>query len=329
MKLPDKNRSKYLINTCLFVCITGIVLIGLLMGLVLGEGPAVKAESKYFLSLHRHDWGKIHIYLSLAFIILLAVHLWLNRNWIKCQARQIFKKSWGVALILTAVASILVLFFFWSFYPRQSSAYIGFGYGTGQNTYSQQGIISEDDSIIYGQMTLRRIEQASGHPATDIIEALGLSPEVPMDETLGQLRKIYPFTLQQVRRVLAELEKKKSKQTQELNKIEDLKESLSENMEAAKAESTETIQSEHHEPEEPKLVRGLQADDQSGILITGQMTLYDLEKATGLPAREIANTLGFPENTSLDEQLGRLRKRYGFTLQEVRSRVSSLLKNKD
>jgi len=58
MKLPDKNRSKYLINTCLFVCITGIVLIGLLMGLVLGEGPAVKAESKYFLSLHRHDWEK-------------------------------------------------------------------------------------------------------------------------------------------------------------------------------------------------------------------------------------------------------------------------------
>ncbi|MGB6864525.1 MAG: hypothetical protein WBE11_02450, partial [Candidatus Aminicenantaceae bacterium] len=66
-------------------------------------------------------------------------------------------------------------------------------------------------------------------------------------------------------------------------------------------------------------------EDQSGILITGRMTLYEIGKQTGLSAREIANTLGLPHNISMDMSLGRLRRQYGFAMQDVRDVIASLL----
>ncbi len=68
------------------------------------------------------------------------------------------------------------------------------------------------------------------------------------------------------------------------------------------------------------------AEDTSGILITGRMTLYDIENETGVPARKIADKLGLPSNAPLNESLGRLRKRYLFTMQDVRDAVANLMK---
>ena len=80
------------------------------------------------------------------------------------------------------------------------------------------------------------------------------------------------------------------------------------------------------EEHEEKLTRGIRAEETSGILITGRMTLNDIEKETGIPARKIADKLGLPSNVPLDETLGRLRKSYGFTIQEARDVITSLLK---
>lgn len=55
------------------------------------------------------------------------------------------------------------------------------------------------------------------------------------------------------------------------------------------------------------------------------MTLYEIEKETWISARKIADKLGLPLNAPLDENLGRLRKTYGFTVQKVRDVVASLL----
>ena len=79
---------------------------------------------------------------------------------------------------------------------------------------------------------------------------------------------------------------------------------------------------------EPKLTRGTMAEDQSGILITGRMTFYDLQRETGIPARKIADQLGLPERTPLDDNIGRLRRRYAFTIQDVRDAVADLMKKK-
>jgi hypothetical protein len=223
-----KSDWQYLVDTLLFLCIVGIAVIGFLMGLFIPKGPTAPESTKYFLGLHRHQWGNIHFYLSVAFTVLVIIHLILSWKWIKSKARQIFKGRWDTALILTAIASILVLFLFWSLYPKVSGAY-------------------EDYGIRAGERTGRQHLSKEGYPM----------PE---------------------------------------------------------------------EKDEEKLTKGKMAEDTSGILITGRMTLHDLEDKTGIPARMIADKLGLPSNAPLNETLGRLRKRYLFTMQEVRDVVAILIK---
>ena len=222
-----KSDWQYLVDTLLFLCIVGIVLIGFLMGLVIPKGPTAPESAKYFLGLHRHQWGNIHFYLSIAFTALVIIHLILSWKWIKVKARQIFKGRWDTALILTAIASILVLFLFWYLSPKVSGAYEDYGTKAGERTKMQQ--LSKE-----------------GYPMIE-------------------------------------------------------------------------------EKDEEKLIKGRMAEDSSGILITGRMTLYDIENKTGVPARKIADKLRIPSNAPLNETLGRLRKRYPFTMQEVRDAVTTLM----
>ena len=73
-----KTDWQYLVDTLLFLCIVGIVFIGFLMGLVIPKGPTAQESAKYFLGLHRHQWGNIHFYLSITFTVLIIIHLILS-----------------------------------------------------------------------------------------------------------------------------------------------------------------------------------------------------------------------------------------------------------
>jgi len=213
----SRNSWEYLIDSLLFICIVGIVFIGILMGLVIPKGPAVAESSKYFLGLHGHEWGNIHFCLSIAFVVLTVVHPILNWSWIKCQAGQIFKKGWTAALILTALVSILVLIIFWSFYARPRATYAGYhyGYDAGRNASFQPEPDYKDNSIINGQMTFHHIENISGIPAADIIKALGLPADISQDEHLGRLSKRYRFSLQDIRQAVSSLLKQKYQRSEE------------------------------------------------------------------------------------------------------------------
>jgi len=318
-----KTDLQYLVDTLLFLCIIGLVSIGFLMGLVLPKGPSAPESAKYFLRLHRHQWGNIHFYLSIAFTVFVIIHLILSWKWIKGKARQVFKKAWGTALILTVIASILVLFLFWALYPRVPGAYEDYGVRAGEKAKQQkllkeeypiheEKIFYEDGKIYFvitGQKTLRQAEKATGVPAKKIAAELRLPSNVSVDETFGRLRKKYRFNLQDVRNVISELLSREPVSREEKKGIQD------------KQEKRE----EGHEHEQ-KLTRGAKAEDQSGVLITGRMTLYDIEKETGIPARKIADKLNLPLNIPLDKTLGTLRKRFLFTLQDVRDALASLMK---
>jgi hypothetical protein len=60
--------------------------------------------------------------------------------------------------------------------------------------------------------------------------------------------------------------------------------------------------------------------------INGRLTLQDVQRLTGVPAGAIIKRLNLPANTSMNERLGRLRKRNGFSMQQVRDAVSALKK---
>jgi hypothetical protein len=318
-----KTDWQYLVDTLLFLCIVGIAFIGLLLGLVIPKGPKAPESAKYFLGFHRHDWGNIHFYLSIAFVALVIIHLILSWKWIKNKSRQLFKKGWSVALILTAMASILILFLFWALYPRAHDAYEDYGVRAGERTkqkqLSKEGYPIHEEKIFYedgntyivitGQTTLRQAEKATGIPAKKIAAELRLPSNVFMDETLGRLRKKYRFNLQEVRDVISDLLSREPAPREEKIGIQE----------------KEEIQKAEHEK---KLTRGISAEGQSGILITGRMTLYDIGKETGIQARRIADKLNLPSNVSLDETLGRLRRRFGFTIQDVRDAIAPLMEKK-
>jgi hypothetical protein len=323
-----KTDWQYLVDTLLFLCIVGIIFIGFLMGLVLPKGPAAPESAKYFLGLHRHQWGNIHFYLSIAFSALVIIHLIFSWKWIKGKSRQIFKKGWSSMLIVTAVASILVLTIFWALYPRYPGTYEDYGVRAGAKAKEhnpanerfpvhEETIFLEDGTVaivITGQTTLKQVADATGIPIKEIAAELSLPAKISPNESFGRLRKQYPITIQGARDTITEM----------LNKRAALVEKKEEYTEPQEHQ----VKREEEEEHEPKLTRGTLAEDQSGILITGRMTLYDIEKETGISARKIADKLGLPESTPLNETLGRLRKRYTFSMQEVRDAITGLMKIK-
>lgn len=53
------------------------------------RGGREPAEIRYLFSMDRHEWGRIHFYLAVFFIILMIIHIVLHWNWIKCYFKSI------------------------------------------------------------------------------------------------------------------------------------------------------------------------------------------------------------------------------------------------
>ena len=103
-----KNAIKYLVNTLLFVDICSIGVIGFLMAFVIPEGRAIRG-AKYFLGLHRHDWGDIHLQLSILLLVLLSFHIWFNWTWVVQSTKKYFGDHLKNALWIISAGWLLVL----------------------------------------------------------------------------------------------------------------------------------------------------------------------------------------------------------------------------
>ena len=239
-----KNNLKYLVDTLLFLCMVGLALIGFLMAFFLAEGPAGQISGKYFLGLHRHQWGDIHLYLSIIFSLLVVIHLMLNWKWIKSQAERLFKRGWKAALLLTLASAFILMALMWLLLPKQSFSYKNYG------------------TRFRGDIPVR---------------LNGADPKIPAQEIPEDPAQLNPAS------------------------------------EAVPAEITP-----------PRLIHGRLSQEKSGLVITGQMTLLDLENQTGVPVSAILSRMNLPADTPRREPLGRLRRYFGFTLIQLRDAVENL-----
>jgi hypothetical protein len=322
-----KSDWQYLVDTLLFICIFGISFIGVLLAFFLAEGPTALEREKYFLGLHRHQWGDIHLYISLAFVFLVVIHLILSWAWIKGKAKALFSKGWRIFLTLTVFSAVLVLVLFWAFTPKNSQKYSGYGARSGsvsERPLVLEELMDRDRGVvtITGKLTLEDVEHITGVSPGDLLDGLGLPSKTPHDETLGQLRKKYGFDMFEFREILTDLMNRSYPEQESHQPAGDAR---PQKQIAPEKKTSQMEESLHEETHEQKLTRGRQAEDTSGILITGRMTLRELGEQTGLSGRTIANKLGLPANVSLDENIGRLRRRYGFSIQEVRDVITSML----
>jgi hypothetical protein len=110
MPARGRNALKYLIDSMLFVVLGAGAAVGILLGFVIPRG---RGGGNYFLGLHRHAWGDIHLWLSLALIVLLVVHVWLNWRWVTKISRRLFEDRWRRFLILLCFGWIGLLTVAW------------------------------------------------------------------------------------------------------------------------------------------------------------------------------------------------------------------------
>ena len=96
-----RSSINFIVDSISLVVFVFMVLTGLVMEYILppgsgGAGPRPgrgAKEIKEFLSLSRHDWGDIHFYLAIAFVVLMVVHLCLHWSWVKSYLKSLFAKN--------------------------------------------------------------------------------------------------------------------------------------------------------------------------------------------------------------------------------------------
>ena len=103
MRKPIIN---YIVDLILFGLMGGMVFIGILLGWTIPAGPG---QEKYFWSLHRHQWGEIHLWISLLFLGFLVVHLVLHWKWIRGSTRRITGRSWVLPFFFLVPAMVVLL----------------------------------------------------------------------------------------------------------------------------------------------------------------------------------------------------------------------------
>ena len=103
---------RYWLNVALFADICSIAAIGVLLAFFIPEGPGGRS-GKYFLGLHRHTWGDIHLNLSVLLLLLLVCHLRYNWRYITQSTQKYFGGFWQKALWGIGCSWIAVLAFAW------------------------------------------------------------------------------------------------------------------------------------------------------------------------------------------------------------------------
>ncbi|MBS3953382.1 MAG: DUF4405 domain-containing protein [Methylomicrobium sp.] len=184
-----QTRINYLIDIIAFAGFVFLTTTGVLLRYLLPPGSG---RTSTLMGLDRHEWGTVHFWISVVFFSVLALHLIVHWRWIagvfsgRASESSGLRLGLGVVGILTlvaiGVAPLLV--------PVENS-----------DSHVRQGAHSENLDI-YGAMTLRELEQASGVPADYVLSKLGLPDTVSKEEKLGQLKRKYGFELASVRNAI-------------------------------------------------------------------------------------------------------------------------------
>ncbi|MHC4482327.1 MAG: DUF4405 domain-containing protein [Planctomycetota bacterium] len=98
-----RSSLNFIVDLVSFIDLLGLVFTGIIMKYILppgtgGRGQLLHAGQgrehiKELWSMTRHEWGDIHFYFALVFVILMAVHIVLHWIWIKNYFRSLFGLS--------------------------------------------------------------------------------------------------------------------------------------------------------------------------------------------------------------------------------------------
>jgi glucan phosphoethanolaminetransferase (alkaline phosphatase superfamily) len=223
-----RTTLRFWSDIILFLSVFGLILTGIIMVFFTDSGPNVLESSKYFLELHRHQWGGIHLYFAIGFSVMLVFHLILEWKWIMGKTRNLFKRAW--VLIPVILIAGMMVYVGWLLTPKNLDFYQNHDRKwEGKHQMAKKSILSSGNMAlnsadkklridtrktelkrlpqeknlnrvdISGQDSFVSIESKTGISPDALIYVLKLPGDISQTERLGRFKRIYPFTINDVR----------------------------------------------------------------------------------------------------------------------------------
>jgi len=239
-----KAKVNFIIDAIMFVLMGFLAGIGLLIKYVLvsGEERWIQYGRNVdirFLGLDRHQWGDIHLYVGIALIILLVLHVVLHWKMIVCLYKRIIgnrKVRILCGLTFMIVTLLMVLF---PYFIRVETSELASGRERFQNLSMKENDLSIDESIqkikpekekvklvadvqekekelhhhidpsieVKGLMTLSEVSRKYNVPSEYIKQKLNISLSTSNSSRLGHLRKQYGFKMSELELIIANYKK--------------------------------------------------------------------------------------------------------------------------
>ena len=196
-----RTNLNFILDVSAFVGFVMLTTTGVLMRYILPPGSG---HYSTIWGLDRHEWGGIHFWISVIFFSVLTLHLVLHWRWIVSviSGRQPhensgFRAGLGIVGLTTVIAlalSPLVTPVERNFTSRDASFL---------SSHKHEGI------SISGSMTLRKVAETTGVPASYIVESLKLPESISTEEQLGLLKRKYGVEINNVRGIVKEYKNRK------------------------------------------------------------------------------------------------------------------------
>lgn len=247
----EKSKLNIVIDSIMLILMSMVAGIGFLIKYELL--PGFKRMDTYgasteltFLNMDRHQWGNIHLVLSICLVVLVIVHIVLHWNMIACIYKKLFPGKTLRNGISTGILLVSFLFLFTPFFIQPEQHYLQPKY---RNQLSSANVstkllvnktqenktsvpdasvtnpinagktsepknhhqYSEQERLsehvkIYGNMTIEEVCRKYDIKATDLVTKLHV-PENKAGYHLGWLRKRYHFEMNDVRAAVVSLQK--------------------------------------------------------------------------------------------------------------------------
>jgi hypothetical protein len=191
-----KATLYFAVDVVAFALFVGLTATGVLVRYVLPPGSG---HFSTLWGMDRHEWGNLHFWMAVGLMAALALHLFFHWRFVVSVVRGRPREGKGgrVALALLGLVALIGLAGAPFLAPIEQSGDPPHRTRTSDEEGEHGASVRID-----GSMTLTQVEQATGVPARVILEELGLGPDVPVDQKLGQLRRTYGFELHDVREIV-------------------------------------------------------------------------------------------------------------------------------
>lgn len=98
-----RSSLNFIVDLVSFIDLLALIITGIIIKLVLPPGTGGRGRQlheglgrehiKEFWAMSRHEWGDIHFYLAIAFVVLMVVHIVLHWKWITNYCKSLFASS--------------------------------------------------------------------------------------------------------------------------------------------------------------------------------------------------------------------------------------------